>query len=145
MEAGVHNGATWNIVSPPTGVTPSGLSDARQVGLSTTQFGPMIIANFGGISFPTATAGVDPDVTRVILMPNPVQSSANLRVNVIRSMRINWCIIDANGRIVMTFGKQLLSGQNDLPLQLSHLAAGVYHVIGSTEKGKTQMVRFIKL
>jgi hypothetical protein len=145
MEVGVHNGTTWNIVSPANGVTPSGLSDARQVGVATTQFGPIIVANFGGISFPTALAGVDPDVASILVMPNPVHSSTILRVNLRRAMKVYWNVVDANGRIVMTFSRQMLTGQTDIPLQVAQLAQGVYQVIGATEKGKTQVVRFVKL
>jgi hypothetical protein len=145
MEVGVHNGTTWNVMSPATGVTPSGLSDARQVGFSTTQFGPFVVANFGGISFPTAVAGIDPDVAGITLMPNPVETKTLMRVQLRRSMKVYWNVVDVNGRIIMTFSRQMNAGQNDIILQVSHLAAGVYHIIGATEKGKTQMIRFVKL
>ncbi len=145
MEAAVHNGTTWNVVSPATGVTPSGTPADRQVGISTTQFGPTVIGNFGAISFPTATANVDADVTRIVMMPNVVNNQSVLRVNVRRTMAINWSVVDANGRIVMSFSKQMLAGQNDIQLVLGHLAAGAYQIVGSTEKGKTGVVRFVKL
>lgn len=145
MEAAVHNGTTWNVVSPATGVTPSGTPTDRQVGISTTQFGPTVIGNFGAITFPTATANVDADVTSMVMMPNVVNNQSVLRVHVRRTMAINWSVVDANGRIVMSFSKQMLAGQNDIQLVLGHLAGGAYQIVGSTEKGKTGVVRFVKL
>jgi len=145
MEVGVHNGTSWNVVSSGTGVTPSGLADARQVGLTTTQFGPMVVANFGGITFPTAIAGIDPDVTSIMVMPNPVQSSTVLRVQMRRALKVYWTIVDESGRIVMTMSRQMTAGRNDITLQVPQLAAGMYHILGATDKGKTRMVRFVKL
>ena len=144
MEVGVNNGTQWNVVSPATGVTPSGTSPARQVGFSTTQFGPMVVANIGGLTTPLAIRNVDADVTRVVLMPNLVNSQTVLRIEVRRTMKITWSIIDANGRVVMMFSKQVLAGQNDQSLDLSQLAGGVYQLIGNTGKGKTSVVRFVK-
>ncbi|HEY0356458.1 MAG TPA: hypothetical protein VGC29_09650, partial [Flavisolibacter sp.] len=145
MEAAVHNGTTWTVVSPATGVTPSGTPTDRQVGINTTVFGPTAIGNFGAITFPTATANVDADVTSMVMMPNIVRDQTVLRVNVRRTMKINWSVVDANGRIIMTFTKQVLSGQNDIQLLLGHLAQGAYQIVGSTEKGKTGVLRFVKL
>ncbi len=144
MEAGVHNGTNWNIVSPATGITPSGLSTARQAGISTTQFGPTIIGNIGTLSFPLATPNVDPDVQRVVLMPNLVQGQTVLRLNVRRSMKVTWSVIDGQGRVVTIFQRSAIAGQNDYNLNFSNLAAGQYLLIGNTEKGKTQLVKFIR-
>jgi hypothetical protein len=145
MEVGINSGGAWNIVSPGIGVTPSGTTADYQVGITTSQFGSMVVANFGGITFPTAIAGIDPDVAGIVLMPNPVQTKTLMRVQLRRAMKVYWTVVDANGRIVMSFSKQLTAGSNDIPLQVGHLAHGVYQVIGATEKGKTQLVRFVKL
>jgi hypothetical protein len=145
MEVGVNNGTQWNVVSPATGVTPSGTAPARQVGFSTTQFGPMVVSNIGGLTTPLAVRNVDADVSRVVLMPNLVNNQTVLRVEVRRTMKITWSVIDANGRVVMMFEKQVLAGQNDQTLNLSALAGGTYQLIGNTGKGKTAVVRFVKL
>ncbi|HEU4472084.1 MAG TPA: hypothetical protein VFR58_13420 [Flavisolibacter sp.] len=142
MEVGVHNGTAWALVTPA--VTPSGLAASRQVGIQTTQFGPTVIGNAGAIHSVTAVPSIDPDVTGIMLMPNLVQSNTVLRVNMRRTMKVSWNIIDMNGRVVMVINQQMLTGQNDIQLQLGHLAAGMYHIIGGTEQGRTKMVRFIK-
>lgn len=144
MEVGEYNGTQWNVISPATGVTPSGTSTARQVGISTTQLGPIVISNIGGLTTPLALRNVDADVSRVVLMPNLVNSQAVLRVEVRRSMKIIWSVVDAQGRVIMMFSKQVMAGQNDQTLDLSRLSGGVYQLIGDTGKGKTSVVRFVK-
>jgi hypothetical protein len=57
---------------------------------------------------------------------------------------VSWQITDANGRVVMTLSKSLLSGGNDITLQLGHLSSGIYQVAGYMEKGKTQVLRLIR-
>jgi hypothetical protein len=144
MEAAVHNGTQWNVISPATGITPSGLPSARQVGISTTQFGPTIIGNIGMLTNPLATPNVDPDINRIVLMPNLVQGNTVLRVQSRRSMKITWSVIDAQGRVVMRFQNAVYAGQTDLPLNFAPLAGGHYYLIGNTEKGKTQLLKFIR-
>jgi hypothetical protein len=60
-------------------------------------------------------------------------------------MKINWVVIDATGRIVMSFTKEVFAGQNDIKLQLGHLTQGAYQIVGSTEKGKTGVLRFVRV
>jgi hypothetical protein len=145
MEVGVHNGTSWKVVSPLTGVTPSGFATAYQVGYATTEFGPTVVANIGGLTAPLATPNVDVNVNRITMIPNPVMGQAVLRVQTRKAMKINWLVIDAKGSVVMSFAGQVMAGQNDLSLSLEHLAAGVYQIVGLTEKGKTQIVRFVKM
>jgi len=146
MEVGVHNGASWQVVSPAAGITPSGTPTARQVVATTSQFGPMVVSNVGGMSWITALPpGVDPTVSSMVLMPNIVESNTVLRVVSQRAQRINFAMVDANGRTVQVFSKQVLVGQNDIPVTLPQLAAGMYTISGQTDKGKTQTLRFVKL
>jgi hypothetical protein len=145
METGVYNGSSWNVVSPLTGVTPSGFATAYQVGYATTQFGPTVVANIGGFTTPLSTPNVDVNVNRILMIPNPVESRAVLRVQTTKAMKINWLVIDAGGSVVMSFAGQVTAGQNDLSLDLAHLASGVYQIVGLTEKGKTRIVRFVKM
>jgi hypothetical protein len=146
MEAGVHNGTTWLTVTPAGGVTPSGAAAARLVAFQTVAFGPTVIANVGGVNFPTAVSNIDADVTSIQLMPNPVvDNSTVLRVNARRTMKIEWNVMDANGRVVMVFSKQVFAGQNDIQLKLTQLAAGTYQLVGKTEKGKTTTLRFVRM
>ena len=143
MEVGVHNGTQWNIIAPF--VTPSGPATAREVTVTTSQFGPMIVGNVGSITNPTAVPSVDPTVTKIMLLPNLIQSTTTLRVSAARAMKVKWMIVDANGRTVMNFDQQVLTGQNDLQLYLSRLASGAYYLVGATEKGRTDVVRFVKM
>jgi hypothetical protein len=144
QEVGIHNGTIWTIGSGASGITPTGSAAARVVSFTTTQFGPMIVGSPGSFTYPTAIASVDSDVSSIVLMPSIVNNKANLRVVVLRSMNMQWLIVDASGRVVLTQSRQLLKGQNDLELQLAQLPAGVYQLMGSTDKGKTQVVRFVK-
>jgi hypothetical protein len=144
MEAAVHNGTQWSVISPAGGITPSGTASARQVGISTTLFGPTIIGNIGTLTNPLATPNVDADINSLVLMPNVVNQSSVLRVQSRRSMKITWSIIDAQGRVVMQFRNQVYAGQTDLSLQFGSLAAGNYYMIGNTDKGKTRLLKFIK-
>jgi hypothetical protein len=146
MEVGVHNGTNWNIVSGSGGITPIGTATARQVTVTTTLFGPTVMANLGGVSVLTAIPNIDIDIAGVTLMPNVVNGSNTvMRVNVRRAMRIDWTVIDAKGRVVMAFAKQYQAGQNDMTLDLSRLSGGTYFITGFTQKGKTPLVRFIKM
>jgi hypothetical protein len=93
----------------------------------------------------TAIQPVNSDVSSVVLMPSVVRSTTVMRVVVTRSMKIDWTVVDAQGKVVLTFSKSLTPGQNDIEVQAAKLSAGVYQISGSNEKGKTQLVRFIKL
>lgn len=146
MEAGVSNGTSWLITTPAGGMPPVGTAAARVVGFQTITFGTTVIANIGGVNFPLAVPNVDADVTSIILMPNPVvDNNSVLRVNTRRTMKVQWSVVDANGRVVMTFEKQIFAGQNDIQLKLMGLAAGTYQLTGKTDKGKTTTVRFVRM
>jgi hypothetical protein len=144
MQAGVSNGTNWLIQTPAAGTPPSGTGTGRVVGFQTQVFGVMVVGNLGGITFPTATSNVDADVPSVVLMPNVVDNMALLRVKTRRTTTVNWTVIDGNGRVVMAFSKQVLAGQNDIQLSLGKLAAGSYQLLGTTEKGRVEAVRFMR-
>jgi len=143
MEIGVHNGTSWAVAVASS--TPSGTPTARQVGGSLSQFGPMVVTNIGGISWITSTPPpVDPTVSSVKLLPNLVETSAVLRVISTRTAKIRWNVTDAQGRTVMSFDRSVLQGQNDIPLHLAQLASGMYTLSGTTDKGITTVVKFVK-
>jgi hypothetical protein len=105
----------------------------------------MVVSNIGGISWITAVQPpVDPTVSSVKLLPNLVESSTILRIVATRTAKIRWNVIDGQGRIVMSFDKSVLQGQTDIPLQLQHLASGMYTLSGTTDKGTTTVVKFVK-
>jgi hypothetical protein len=142
MEIGVHNGAAW-IVSA-TGITPAGSSTSRQVVLNTNQFGPMAVTNIGGISWVTSVPGqITSTINSVKLLPNLVESSALLKVTSARTEKMLWQIIDEHGKVVMSFERIALAGQNDIQLQLAELSSGIYTLKGMTGKGAI-IARFVK-
>lgn len=92
----------------------------------------------------TAVANIDADVTSSLLMPNIIRNQAMMRVSTKKAMIIQWTVTDANGRKVMSFEQKANAGQNDMNLQLGKLSAGTYYINGSTSKGNTTVVRFVK-
>jgi hypothetical protein len=142
MEIGVHNGTSWSVVTP--GAAPSGTPTSRRVSGNINQFGPMAIANIGGISWVTSAPTVDPTISSVKLLPNLVENSAVLRVISTRSAKIRWQVFDNQGRVVMSFDNSVLPGQNDMQLQFGRLAGGMYTLRGITGNGATTVVRFVK-
>ena len=93
----------------------------------------------------TSIPSIDQDITSAVLMPNVVNNSTTLRVHATRSARISWNIMDANGKVVMSFNNQVNAGQNDIQLRLAHLAGGNYYLMGSTQKGSIETIKFIRL
>ena len=144
MQVGVSNATNWLIATPASGHIPTGTPSGRIIHYQTVSLGETIVSNIGGINFPTAIQNIDADVTSVVLMPNVVDNMTLLRINTLRTTKVSWTVIDANGRTVMAFNKQVFAGQNDIQLALGSLASGSYQLVGSTSKGKIQTVRFIR-
>jgi hypothetical protein len=87
---------------------------------------------------------LDPTVTSVKLLPNLIENTALLRVVSSRSAKIRWNVIDGQGRVVMSFDRSVMQGQNDIQLRLQQLAAGAYSLSGISDKGLTMVVKFVK-
>jgi hypothetical protein len=103
------------------------------------------VSSPGGFTYITAVPTVNADITGIRLMPNLVQNNALLRVVSRRAMAIKYVVVDGRGRQVMQFRQQVTNGTNDMQLSLQQLAAGTYWIIGTTDKGKLEPVRFIRL
>ncbi len=93
----------------------------------------------------TSVPTVDADITATVLMPSVVRVNSVLRVNASRATKITWNITDTRGRVVMVFTQKVNAGQNDLNLELGKLAGGAYQLSGYTDKGKTTVIRFVRL
>ena len=145
MQVGAHNGTAWAVVSPASGLIPVGSATDRRVTVNTTSFGPMVVTNIGGINIPTSLPGIDQDVTKTVLMPNLVRSQTVLRVKTTRATRIDWMIVDMQGRVMMTFYRQVPAGTTDIPLDFSRFANGQYQMAGFTSKGKLEVLKFVKM
>jgi hypothetical protein len=137
MDAGVYNGVTWALISPTGGVMPTGIATARQVTLSTTQLGNIVIVNQGMLKAAVYEFNVQ-------LLPTVVTgSSAKLRISSPRTMTIGWAIMDMTGRMVRKFTTSLTAGVNDINVSLPGLANGVYTLHGIGDDGKKQVIRFV--
>jgi hypothetical protein len=145
MEAGVHNGTSWAFATPAGGVMPTGTAAARIVSLNMSQFGPTVIANPGGFSYPTAAPSVSTSDFSATLMPNRVEASTILRVNALRPAAVNWIIVDGKGKQVWQMNSRLTTGLNDLRISVGHLASGAYHLVGYSSSGEAIRLRFVKL
>lgn len=136
--------STYTIAS--AAATDAGNYDVVISGLGSCSFTTNAITLAVNASCVTAVPTLNADVTTVVLMPNVVRHNATLKVSVRRSMKIDWNVTDANGRVVLRFNQQVAAGQNNLfNLQTAKLASGTYHLTGFTANGKTTTVRFIKL
>jgi hypothetical protein len=145
VEIGRYTGTGWYIITPPNGVTPLGTTTDRQVTGQTTSFGQFVVTSPGGITYITAVPVVNADVQQILLMPNPVQDRTLLRVVSRRAMKIQFNIIDAAGKSILSFTQTVTAGTNDIPLDVSKLSRGAYMITGATDKGRTEIIRFIKL
>jgi subtilisin-like proprotein convertase family protein len=145
MEIGSLTGTTWTIVTPAGGVLPAGTATQRTAFTTSRSFGTMVVANVGGVLTPTGTPNLDADIYSVKLMPNLVNEQSTLRVMSRRSMNVDWTVTDIQGRIVMKFSHGVMAGQNDMTLRLGHLATGSYQVVGYTDKGATNVIKFVKM
>ena len=92
----------------------------------------------------TAVSAIDADISSVSLLPNIVKSNAVLRVQARRAMSMTWHIVDANGKTVMSFNRSVNAGRNDFSIDLSKLSGGLYQLMGTSAKGKTETVRLLK-
>src|SRR5690606_38124062 len=99
-------------------------------------FGSFVISSPGGLNIPVGIPSVNSEITKMTLMPNPVEHDAVLRVISVRAVRMQWRVTDVSGRIIMSFNSQLATGMNDIRLSCSSLAAGTYYLTGVGERGK---------
>ncbi|HEY1200972.1 MAG TPA: hypothetical protein VGE79_08330, partial [Niastella sp.] len=137
MDAGAYNGATWALITPTGGVTPTGTSTGRLVSLSTTLLGNIVITNQGMLKQAVHEFTVQ-------LLPTLVTgSSARLHISTPRTMKISWSVLDAAGKIVKRFTTSLIPGVNDVDMTLATVASGVYTLHGVGDDGKIQTIRFM--
>lgn len=145
MEAGVYGGGRWGIANAGAGITPTGNSAARIASLNTSVFGPTVLANVGGLNYPTASPNVNADLSSAQLLPNITNGQTTLRIIALRSLNVNWTVTDGRGRRVWQKNIRVSQGQNDVPIDFSTLAAGIYYLHGRMSDGKTVSLKFNKL
>ncbi|WP_207494125.1 beta strand repeat-containing protein [Aridibaculum aurantiacum] len=71
-------------------------------------------------------------------------STTYLNVTAARNTALTLSITDVNGRTVQQAVKQVPSGSALLPVDVSTLAAGIYHLTGTTTDGYKKTIRFVK-
>ena len=143
MEIGRHTGTQWTIISPTAGTTPSGTADARQVSFQSNVLGPLVIANPGGINYPTAAPVINENILSAALHPNLVNERTVLMLNSNRNMQAMLTITDASGRVVTSMYENLITGMNQVQVLTSHLSSGTYQ-LSVYAKGKPVVLRFVK-
>ncbi|RYZ23278.1 MAG: hypothetical protein EOO16_05560 [Chitinophagaceae bacterium] len=114
-------------------------------GVATTSSAAALTVNTGGSCSGSAVANINPDIEAVVLMPNLVRSNTTVRVKAQRAMKIDWTVVDGEGRIVKRFTQSVSAGTNDLKINVQELAAGSYQLVGNSAKGKTSTIRFVRL
>ncbi|GAB4093454.1 M43 family zinc metalloprotease [Flaviaesturariibacter terrae] len=139
-------GATYTIASASATDAATYYVVVKNACNVTTQSGNSVLTvNTGGACGGTAVSNINTDVQSIVLMPNAIRNTSTLRVYVARAMKIEWKVIDANGRIVKRFTQQAVAGQNTLGFDANALATGAYQLVGDTNKGKTTTLKFVRL
>ncbi len=83
-----------------------------------------------GIKNNTAT-----NVAFSTVYPNPAQNSANLLINLVQSENVKVTVLNMLGETVFVDSKNLNAGDNNMNLNTSVLANGVYNIIIATTEG----------
>ncbi|RYZ00260.1 MAG: T9SS type A sorting domain-containing protein [Chitinophagaceae bacterium] len=140
------NAATYTIPSAATSQAGVYSVDVTNVcGVTTTSTGVQLTVNTGGSCSATAVSNLNPELSSVVLMPNVVRDDATLRVQALRAQRLDWTVVDAQGRVLKTFAQPVSAGQNDIRVDMRAFAAGTYQLVGTNAKGKTTVVKFVRL
>lgn len=76
-------------------------------------------------------------ITSFKLLPNNITNQTTLRRSAVRSLQINWEIIDASGRVIKNFEQKIIAGQpNDKILEPGYLTNGSYLLRALLKMGK---------
>lgn len=138
--------ATYTIASAAT--TDAGTYNVKiknACGDSTLSGNSVLTVSTTGTCAGTAVSNLNADVQSILLMPNAIRNTAQLRVTVARATRIEWTVIDAAGRVVKRFSQQAPAGESTLNFDGNDLATGSYQLVGDTNKGKTATLKFVRL
>jgi hypothetical protein len=100
----------------------------------------------GKINYSTIVALLNKDkgFEIVSIMPNPVSTKAMLSISSAEKSTMEIIITDLAGKQLSKQRVVLFAGSNQVPLNLSNLAAGTYQVTGVTDEGERKSLRFVK-
>ncbi len=80
----------------------------------------------------------------ISLAPNPVKQTTNLRLVSNLKSEAQISILNAAGALVNKLKVSLVSGENNVSLNLSQLAPGVYNIVVSQPNAEKQTIKLIK-
>jgi hypothetical protein len=78
------------------------------------------------------------------LLPNFVTNTAILNVSAAQKMKMDILITDVTGKQVQKIACNLITGGNQVNLNLTNFRSGIYQIIGYTAEGKSRTLRFVK-
>ncbi|MFT6718848.1 MAG: hypothetical protein ACJAY8_001246, partial [Sphingobacteriales bacterium] len=76
------------------------------------------------------------DFKNFTVFPNPAKDKVHVSIDATISSKAQVSLTDLSGRVVKSFDTNLIPGSNELSLQVTDLANGVYLIQVNTEKGK---------
>jgi hypothetical protein len=80
------------------------------------------------------------------ISPNPVTNSSNavLTISSAQKDQLQVTIYDMSGRLVMSQSHSVIAGSNQISLDVSKLAKGIYHVNGCSSDGTSKTISLLK-
>jgi hypothetical protein len=83
--------------------------------------------------------------TKVLVYPNPASDYTVVGLDMQEAANVSVNITDATGRVVYKNAQQVAAGRHDMPISTASMAAGLYNVTITTEKGSvTQRLSVVK-
>ncbi|HMC87153.1 MAG TPA: T9SS type A sorting domain-containing protein, partial [Chitinophagaceae bacterium] len=83
-------------------------------------------------------------VSQVTIAPNPTSNFANITVYVDKASILSLSITDNSGRVIYSANKNVLSGNNNITIDLSGQGSGIYQLKLNDGNGNESVTRFIK-
>lgn len=94
-------------------------------------------SNIITISLPVVT-------NKIFISPNPSSGEANIVITTAATGKVQWKLVDNSGRVVMKNTVELKPGNNNIPLNTTHIAAGLYY-LNVSGAGIDKKIKFQKL
>jgi hypothetical protein len=102
----------------------------------------------GRITYSTTVAllNASKGVEIVNIVPNPITTTGNFKLNVTsaQAVKMNIIITDMQGRVVLSQTNDLINGFNSIDMNVGRLSKGTYTISGIMADEKTRVMRFVK-
>ncbi|HLP51717.1 MAG TPA: T9SS type A sorting domain-containing protein [Chitinophagales bacterium] len=94
----------------------------------------------------SAVTGVDDmlDISITGVYPNPVTDKTSVAVTMKQSTKVTMTLTDVNGRTIKSRNLELVTGTNEIKLDMNGEAAGVYHM-NLTSGNDKKIIRLVKV